>query len=146
MTERTGGCMCGAVRYTIKDAPEAFGVCNCEMCRRWTGSSFMGMTVPVENITWDGEAQIKTLQSSDWAERAWCGRCGSALYYHATVEPGSRSLEVSVGTLDDTEGLAFSSELFTDCRIPGAEYTGAEGRKCLTRAEVFAIYAPDAPQ
>lgn len=134
--------MCGAVRFTITDSPDSFGVCNCEMCRRWTGSSFMAMTVPVANVTFTGEAQIATLQSSDWAERAWCKRCGSALYYHATVPPGMDAYQMSVGALDDAQGLNFAAELFTDCRIPGVVYEGQ--RRGMTRAEVFAMFAPEA--
>ena len=37
----TGGCRCGAVRYTLAvDAlPKAYA-CHCHQCQKWTGSAF----------------------------------------------------------------------------------------------------------
>jgi hypothetical protein len=35
-----GGCMCGAVRYTIAEKPLATGLCHCNRCRPQSGSAF----------------------------------------------------------------------------------------------------------
>ncbi|MHA6264359.1 GFA family protein [Arenibacterium sp. CAU 1754] len=136
MSERTGKCMCGAVSFTAKNVPDHFGACHCEMCRRWTGSAFLGITVPRKDVTWTGEAHIKTLQSSDWAERAWCQRCGSGLYYHVTAEgPMSESYEIPIGLLDDANGLTFKSEIFIDHKPDSFAYAGERDR--LTRKQVL---------
>jgi len=137
MSERTGGCMCGAVTFTATDVPETFGACHCEMCRRWTGGAFLGFRIAAEDITWKGEAQIRTIQSSDWAERAWCGRCGSALYYRpvSADTPDAGKLTVALGLMDDTTGMRASVELFSDCRLPGLTLDATGPR--LTRAEVM---------
>src|ERR1700735_4617008 len=34
---RTGGCMCGAVRYRVDGPLRSIVVCHCEQCRRMTG-------------------------------------------------------------------------------------------------------------
>ena len=85
MTEQTGKCMCGDVRFTARDVPSEYGVCHCEMCRRWTGSALLGVSVPEGNVTWTGEDHISRLQSSDWAERAWCKTCGTGLWFKVTI-------------------------------------------------------------
>ena len=36
----TGGCMCGAVRYSIAEKPIASGLCHCNRCRPQSGSAF----------------------------------------------------------------------------------------------------------
>ena len=36
----TGGCMCGAVRYTIAEKPLSAGLCHCNRCRPQSGSAF----------------------------------------------------------------------------------------------------------
>lgn len=139
MSELTGGCMCGAVRFTATDVPSTAGACHCEMCRRWTGSAMVGVSVRQDNVSWDGEAQIKTLQSSDWAERAWCQRCGSALYYRFTGEgPLAGTIQMPVGLFDDPSGFRLSHELFVDCRAGAVDLLGASDQ--LTRAEVFAKF------
>ncbi|OWU85844.1 hypothetical protein ATO6_02790 [Oceanicola sp. 22II-s10i] len=139
MSERTGGCMCGAVRFTASDVPDEYGACHCEMCRRWAGSAFLGITVPGKGIVWTGEAQIKTLQSSDWAERAWCGRCGTGLYYHVTADgPMSDNYELPIGIFDDASGLTMRREIFIDQKPDSFAYAGEH--QLLTRAEVLAKY------
>ena len=138
MSERTGGCMCGAVRFTATEVPDTFGACHCEMCRRWAGSAFLGVSVPVSSVTWPGEPHIRTLQSSDWAERAWCQRCGTGLYYHVTDGPHSANYEIPIGILDDASGLDFASEIFIDHKP--AAYAFAGDRTRLTRAETLARF------
>lgn len=142
MTDRTGGCLCGAVRFTITDAPVKYGACHCEMCRRWTGYALLAMTVPAESIAWEGEAHIRTLQTSDWAERAWCQRCGSGLYYHVTGGDMSANYEIPVGLFDDTSGLVLASEIYVDHRIDSAVFAGE--RNTMTRQEALAKFGiPD---
>ncbi len=131
--------MCGAVRFTARKVPDEFGACHCEMCRRWTGSAFLGTSVPRDSVTWEGEAQIRTLQSSDWAERAWCGRCGTPLYYHVTADgPLKDDYEIPVGLFDDANGLTMTSEIFIDQKPDSFAYTG--DHNLMTRAEVLKKY------
>ena len=128
--------MCGAVTFTVANPPASFGACHCETCRRWTGSALMGFNVTESDITWKGEAHIKTLQSSDWAERAWCQRCGTGLYYHVTADgPMSDNLELPIGLLDDPSGLKMTSEIYVDHRIDSVAFAGE--REQLTRSEVL---------
>ena len=37
----TGGCLCGAVRYTVTGAPVRAVACHCKFCQRRTGSAFI---------------------------------------------------------------------------------------------------------
>jgi hypothetical protein len=77
-----GGCMCGAVRYTIAEKPLATGLCHCNRCRPQSGSAFStvifvhrgavtitGETVDFEDV---GSSGLKVL-------RRYCPRCGSPL-------------------------------------------------------------------
>jgi hypothetical protein len=142
----TGRCLCGAVRLAISDLPRGFGACHCEMCRRWTGSAFLAVETPADRVTVDGSADVARLQSSDWAERAWCARCGSTLWYRVTTPgtPGFGSYEIPLGLLDDANGLAFETEIFADCCPDSYAFAGGETRERLSRAETFAKFAPEA--
>ncbi|MDR7124177.1 GFA family protein [Pseudotabrizicola sp. 4114] len=140
---RSGGCLCGAVRFTAKLDRKTFGACHCEMCRRWSGSALLAITVPTGNIGWQGAEHIATLQSSDWARRAWCARCGSGLYYMVTAEgPHFGNTEIPIGLLDDANGLTMQSEIFFDQKPDCFAYAG-ETQK-LSRAETLAMFGDDA--
>lgn len=131
--------MCGAVKFTIRDLGSKFGACHCEMCRQWTGSALLGITVPVANMTFSGAENIAKLQSSEWAERAWCSKCGTGLYYRVTMDgPMSENYEVPIGILDDANGLTLVREIFTDCKPDAFAYQGEH--KMMTKAEVLELY------
>ncbi|MEZ4321792.1 MAG: GFA family protein [Myxococcota bacterium] len=135
----SGGCMCGAVRFELTALRDTFGACHCEMCRRWTGSALLGINVPDADITFTGTEHIQRFQSSDWAERAWCSRCGTGLWYRVTAPgPLSGAYEIPIGLLDDANGLTMVREIFIDQKPDAFAYHGE--RTTLTRAEVLALY------
>ena len=137
----TGSCLCGAVTYAAKDMPAEVGACHCEMCRKHSGGIFIGVRVPADNISFEGEDNVGTFKSSEWAERSFCKKCGSTLYYHVTAAgPESGVYHLGFGTLDDQSGFALSEEIFID-RKPEA-YAFAGETKTMTAAEVFAMFAP----
>lgn len=141
MTDRAGRCLCGAVRFTARDVPAAFGACHCEMCRRWTGSALLGVTVPAGNVTWEGTGHIATRQTSAWAERAWCRECGSGLWFRVTTEGAySGDLELPIGLFDDANGMAMTNEIYIDHKPDSYGFAG-EGRTLMTRADCVAKFA-----
>ncbi|MFZ7091899.1 GFA family protein [Primorskyibacter sp. 2E233] len=126
--------MCGAVRFTARDVTPTCGVCHCEMCRRWTGSALIGVTVPTEKVTWDGET-IGVIQSSSWAERGFCTKCGTGLYFRVTMESDwFGNTEIPVGLFDDPNGFEMTNEIYIDHKPDSFAYAG-EGRKQLTRQD-----------
>lgn len=132
---RTGRCLCSAVSFSAANVPTKFGACHCEMCRRWTGSALLGVTVKDEDLTWSGEDLIAKRQTSSWAERAWCRECGTGLWFKVTLEGKySGETELPIGLFDDPSGFEMSSEIFIDHKPDSFAYAG-EGRKLMTRAE-----------
>ncbi|MFP4239854.1 GFA family protein [Rhodosalinus sp.] len=142
--DRTAGCLCGAVRMTLRDMPRSYGACHCEMCRRWTGAAFLAVSLPGDSVRIEGAERIGRIQSSGWAERAWCTRCGSGLWYRVTLDgvSGAGGYEIPIGLLDDPNGLSFDREIYVDCRPDSLAFEGMAQRETLTRAETLAIYAP----
>jgi len=143
MTDRTGHCMCGAVSFTAKNVPDKFGACHCEMCRRWTGSALLAVEIPAESITFHGQESIKTTQSSPWAERAWCNRCGTGLWYRVTDKgPMNANYEIPVGLFDSLDNMHLISEIYSDIK-PDA-FSFADKTTKMTRAEVLRKFRPNA--
>ena len=49
------------------------------MCRRWSGGPVF--SIGVGAVRFDDETQLERFESSAWAERGFCARCGSSLFY-----------------------------------------------------------------
>ena len=75
-----GSCQCGTVRFRVAAGPAMHSVCHCRMCQRATGNVFAPL-VEVDNARVHIEGQIKTYRSSNVAERGFCDRCGTPLFY-----------------------------------------------------------------
>ena len=130
--------MCGAVSYTAEGIEPHISACHCGMCRRWTGGPLLSTFA--KEVRWRGEDAITTFKSSEWAERGFCSKCGSSLFYRITA-PGKYQgmLSLAFGTLDDQTGFTMDKEWFFD-KKPDA-YTLEGERKRVTEAEAFAMFS-----
>ena len=100
MNSRTGGCMCGAVRYELASDPFECGWCHCRTCQLSSGAPAMVFaSVPVGDFRWtQGKGSVKRVQSSSFGYRVFCGDCGTPLYMRVEHEPNE--IDFSVATLD----------------------------------------------
>ncbi len=133
---RTGGCLCGTVRFEADVAPETYLICHCEMCRRWTGSALLGVTIEGDKLHWHGEKAIAERRTSSWAKRAWCRSCGTGLYLKSTLEEDREAdiTEIPLGLFDDPSGFRPSDEIWID-RNPDSFAFVDRGQTQHTRAE-----------
>src|SRR3954454_3539668 len=91
-TVRTGGCLCGAVRYSVRGEPVHVGCCHCGDCRKESGSAF---TLYAQ---WPVDACEITGDISSYQGRGSCGRCVSWLL--DPIDPGDTLIEIRLGSLD----------------------------------------------
>ncbi len=79
----TGGCLCGAVTYVCAAPPMVAGHCQCEDCRRSSGTGHAShMAVPQAAVTVTGEVRVfdKPADSGNMVSRAFCPNCGSPVF------------------------------------------------------------------
>ena len=135
---KTGRCLCGAVSFALAEAPTSYGACHCGMCRKFSGGIEMGFQVMPDQITWTGEDNLATYASSDWAERGFCKVCGSSLFWRLTAPgPMHGLMSLSVGALDDMDGMSFDAEVYIDHKPASHAFAGE--RKLMTEADVLAM-------
>lgn len=132
--------MCGAVSFTAHNVPSDFGGCYCDMCRRWAGNRFNGVRVMRDDLKLSGSEHVQTIQSSDWAERAFCSKCGSGLWYHLRHGPNANRVSLSVGLLDDPSGMSLKREMFVDHKTCIHQFP--KDRIQMTEDEAIAMFAP----
>ncbi len=128
-----GSCLCGAVAVSAPDQTEV-AACHCGMCRRWGGGPLLAVHCG-HDVHISGTEQVTVFKSSEWAERGFCSRCGTHLFYR--VVQGNEYI-VPVGLFGDAMPFEFKEQIFTDHK-PGY-YEFANRTAQLTEAEVFAKY------
>lgn len=126
-----GRCLCGAVTFVAEGVSADLHVCHCSMCRRWAGGPTFSMEVG--SVTFHGEENIGRYSSSAWAERGFCRRCGSSLFYRLTQ---SNHYILNMGAFDDQRPFKIASEIYVDDKPPGYDMAGAHPR--LTGEEFLA--------
>lgn len=131
--ELKGHCMCGAVTVTMVPAKPEIHACHCGMCRRWTGSALFAVDAAPGTLMADGP--VVAFASSDWAERARCGACGSPLWYRLTL-PDTDFHAVSAGLFENAADFPLTKEIFVDRKPEGYALAGDHLR--MTEAEYLA--------
>src|SRR5437899_1196568 len=142
MATVTGGCLCGAVRYTAEGDAGSATVCHCRDCQKFTGSVFAALViVPKEALTLSGS--LKTFAgvggSGKSILRHFCPECGSSIadsgrtvtgwlcpdcacWVVSSPQPGAAPGEmirrVRGGTLDDTSWLKPTAHFWTRSKQP----------------------------
>lgn len=136
LAEARGRCLCGATGITAKKLSRDVGACHCGMCRKWAGGPLLAVDAG-SDVSLEGEDNITVFDSSDWAERGFCRRCGSHLFYRIKA---NNQYIVPVGLFEDDQRFVLEHQIFIDEK-PGF-YDFANQTRNMTGAEVFAQYAP----
>jgi hypothetical protein len=97
-----GGCLCGAIRYTVRGPLRDVLVCHCGQCRRWHGHLGAYTSAARADIALEGADGLAWFASSERGRRGFCASCGSSLFF----EPlGEARLAIAAGSLDQPSGL-----------------------------------------
>ena len=120
MTEFTGGCLCGAIRYKVRGDLLRILNCHCDDCRRTTGSSFATIVFVDESDLAINQGTPKSFEHANdngaTMSKQFCGDCGTQLF-----GKGSRSgsmIGVKVGTIDDASFVRPAIDLFVSRKLP----------------------------
>ena len=140
MTEATllnaiqGQCLCGKVKVTAAKANAKVGACHCGMCRKLSSGPYLAIDCG-SDVTFEGQENVKTFDSSQWAERAFCSNCGSNLFYR--LKQNNQHM-LSLGLFDKNLPVTFDHQVFIDEKPE--YYTFANKTHDMTGAEIFAQY------
>lgn len=109
--ERTGGCLCGAVRYRVTGDMAPVVMCHCSQCLRGHGHIAAYSNARRDEVAVDGADHISWYCSSNFARRGFCRNCGSSLFWDR-VE--GDVLGIAAGTIDRPTALTSVAHIFVD--------------------------------
>ena len=103
-----GGCHCGHITYRAEVDPEKVLVCHCTDCQTLSGSAYrsVAFTTPgsFELLSGTLKTYVKTAESGNKREQAFCPQCGTP-FYSADVGEGPKSYGIRLGTARQRDQL-----------------------------------------
>ncbi len=110
----TGGCLCGAVRYTLTAPPVATRRCWCRLCQYLAaGTATANLIVLRDSLDLRGPLTDypSTADSGSAMHRHFCPTCGTPVGSFA--EPRPHLYVLRIGTLDDPAAFPPESTIWT---------------------------------
>lgn len=136
MASKTGGCLCGSVRFDLAETPTSYAACHCGMCRKFSGGIELGIQVMSDGVKFQPTETLAIYESSEWAERGFCISCGSSVFWRLTAEGEMQGMfSIAAGALDDMSGMSFDAEVYIDHKPDSHSFAGE--RDLMTEAEVL---------
>lgn len=132
-----GKCLCGSVELEVELSTTEVSACHCSMCRNWGGGPMMAVDCS-DTLKVSDETSIVRYQSSEWAERGFCAKCGTHLFYF--LKPANQ-YHLSAGLLGIEAEYKLSHQIFIDEKPKYYDFSNET--KDMTGAEVFAHFEND---
>ncbi|QDM40679.1 GFA family protein [Altererythrobacter sp. TH136] len=119
----SGGCHCGAVRYTVDGEMHHNAVCHCSDCRRSSGAIMVPWAAFAKDALTVESGTPSVYRSSEYGERHFCGRCGTGLfYYNEQMLPGI--VDIQAVSFDDAAERAPQAHIQVADSLPWEESLG----------------------
>ena len=117
-----GGCLCGAIRYSIEGVPRVVSHCHCGLCRRVSGAPFFTwLTVKKDRVTITGDPIWYA--SSDWGARGFCPTCGTHVL--ARSSHYQRYWDITAGSLNAPDCISPERHVFIADKVAWIDITDA---------------------
>ena len=108
-TKASGACLCGGVAYEVDGPLSDVSYCHCSQCRKTSGHYVAATSCRREDLTVTVDDGLRWFQSSPEAERGFCERCGSSLFWSFKDAP---TMNIMPGSLETTAGLKAYVHIF----------------------------------
>ncbi|MEJ8569375.1 GFA family protein [Elongatibacter sediminis] len=117
MSQLTGGCFCGVVRYTIDGPLVRARSCHCSRCRKvfsGAGSAFAELRKPADFRWVSGTEHLNRYATDGEFGLAFCATYGSTLcgLYRGEV------MGITLGSVDGDPGVQIEAHIFVDSKAP----------------------------
>ena len=116
----TGGCLCGAIRYTISAPVSGLRACHCTHCQKTsgTGSSVNAVIQSRDFALTQGTPKRYAVKadSGRTLQRFFCGDCGSPIYSQRDSMP--ERMVVRAGSIDDSSAMKITAHIWTKSARP----------------------------
>ena len=122
----TGHCHCGKISYEGEADPAKVSVCHCTDCQMLSGTAYR-TSVPIARdqfrlLSGTPKVYMKTAESGNRRQQAFCGDCGSPVYSAAEKDTPAYSLRI--GCLDQRDQLPPQRQIWRQSQLDWASDLG----------------------
>ena len=117
--ELSGGCHCGAVRYSLQASPLSVQHCHCESCRKSIGALHATLGVMRrDKVEIEGAENLTKYRTSPGFEQQFCRTCGCNLFAYDDDETTLFYVDLPTldGGLDPGHPREMESHIFMSSR------------------------------
>lgn len=122
VTTLNGSCLCGGVTFEVTGNLRDVVACHCTQCRKTSGHHVAATACDDDDLKFNKLDTLAWYRSSDIAERGFCSRCGSSLFYRPLQ---GHMTSIGAGSLDGPTGLRLSGHIH--CASKGDYYEITDG-------------------
>lgn len=108
---KTGGCLCGAVRYEVTGPLRDVVNCHCSMCQRLHGNFGPHSKARKTDLNIVNDQGLSWYETSSIARRGFCRECGSSLFWEPFDQDATG---IVAGSIDSPTGLRTIGHIFVE--------------------------------
>ena len=110
-TAKSGGCLCGGVRYRVERVLRGVVNCFCGQCRKTSGHHVAATQARRADFYLEKDDTLKWYHSSEKARRGFCRICGGNLFWRHDEED---TISIMAGTIDEPTGLETIDNIYIE--------------------------------
>ena len=107
-------CLCGGIKIKILGKLRHVINCHCSQCMKSHGNFSAYTKCSEDNITFLKKRTLKWYNSSNFAMRGFCSRCGASMFYKIKK---SRNLSIAAGMFNNPTKIKAYSNIFTKGKL-----------------------------
>ena len=114
MNSKIVQCLCGGIKIKVKGKLRYVSNCHCSQCMKTHGNFASYTSCLEENITFINKKTLKWYNSSNFAKRGFCLRCGASMFYKRKK---SINISIAAGMFTNPTKLKTYSNIFTKGKL-----------------------------
>ena len=112
---KTGGCLCGKVRYILEREPDNIVDCHCMDCRRSSGAPYVAWGTVSRQDFKVTEGELRQVNFAGRI-RKFAPCCGTQIVFQESAD--AESLDVTLASLDEPRAFRPAKALWCEDHLP----------------------------
>ena len=107
-------CLCGGVKFKVKDKLRHVLNCHCSQCMKTHGNFAAYTSVLEKNLKFISKKTLKWFRSSKKAKRGFCNKCGASIFFKFL---GSDDISIAAGMFQNPTKLKTTKNIFVKGKL-----------------------------